>query len=503
MVDSYCERIAVEMKKERSFTITVIAFTVFFLFADQNLLAPNMEDAAEDFGMDEEEKDRYLGGYIALGFFIIGGLASCILGYWTDTSNRATLFGYVVFIGSVLNSLTYWVRTFWELFACRVMTGVAVGGSIPLMFSMIGDLYAASERVLVSTVLLCASGAGVACGQILAAYIGVELGWRAPFLVISIPSMLCAAIMYFFVKEPIRGEADAASIRNTSTGVDVRRSPSVERGDAVKLSDPQGVAPAYDEKITWEKLEVLVKTPSFILSLAQGAPGCLPWGMMYTFMNDFFHHDRGLSVINATYLLTVFGIAGILGALFGGHVGQILFNRNPRYQIALMGGSTLVGMVPILYLINAQPLSDPSTYPVTVVMAALGGFIININGPNIKVLLCNVVVPETRGCAFAVFALTDDIGKGLGPFIVSLFIEAFHDRVKAFNVVTVVGWGICGILLLCLGFTYKKDMDRVELVVAQALHTSKGKEQACANSDDEDSVHTKNSLHALLVPEET
>ncbi len=27
----------------------------------------------------------------------------------------------------------------------------------------------------------------------------------------------------------------------------------------------------------------------------------------------------------------------------------------------------------------------------------------------------NVCIPEVRGCAFAVFMLTDDLGKGLGP----------------------------------------------------------------------------------------
>ena len=106
-MEAWKAKVAVEMKKPRSFTVAVMALTVFFLFADQNLLAPNLQAAADDFGMDDEEKDRYLGGYIALGFFIIGGLASCIIGYWTDTCKRTTLFGYVVFFGEVSCALTF------------------------------------------------------------------------------------------------------------------------------------------------------------------------------------------------------------------------------------------------------------------------------------------------------------------------------------------------------------------------------------------------------------
>ena len=312
--------------------------------------------------------------------------------------------------------------------------------------------------------------------------------------------------MYFCVKEPVRGKADAVYLHSSAkVHEEVRENSPLSKGHAGTTT----ASPEYDEKISWEKLQILFVTPSFLLSLAQGVPGCLPWGMMFTFMNDYLHENRGLSVIDATYLLTVFGVAGIFGALFGGQVGQWLFNRKCTFQIALMGGSTLVGMLPILYLINTPSLGEGQKYTTTVFMAVLGGFIININGPNIKVLLCNVVVPEARGCAFAVFALTDDIGKGLGPFIVSLFIEAFHGRrILAFNIITLGGWGLCGILLLCLAFTYAKDMAVVEEAVKESLlmqPTSTAPGYSGSNDDydnDDDNDGVVNSLHVLLVDDD-
>ena len=44
-------------------------------------------------------------------------------------------------------------------------------------------------------------------------------------------------------------------------------------------------------------------------------------------------------------------------------------------------------------------------------------------------MLCqNVTYPENRGTAFALFNLSDDIGKGGGPVLVALLVRIFGDR---------------------------------------------------------------------------
>ncbi|KAK1744136.1 MFS transporter [Skeletonema marinoi] len=37
-----------------------------------NLMAPNLSTIAEEFGMDDDERDMKLGGMVALGFFFVG-----------------------------------------------------------------------------------------------------------------------------------------------------------------------------------------------------------------------------------------------------------------------------------------------------------------------------------------------------------------------------------------------------------------------------------------------
>ena len=73
--------------KNRKYTIILICIISFFMFADQNLIGPNLTLIASDFNIIEK-KDQYLGGYIPLFFWIFGGTVSLIIGYYTDKKSR-------------------------------------------------------------------------------------------------------------------------------------------------------------------------------------------------------------------------------------------------------------------------------------------------------------------------------------------------------------------------------------------------------------------------------
>jgi len=42
----------------------------------------------------------------------------------------------------------------------------------------------------------------------------------------------------------------------------------------------------------WSKVRQLLRSPSNLLIICQGLPGCLPWGMLLTFMNDYLAQVR-------------------------------------------------------------------------------------------------------------------------------------------------------------------------------------------------------------------
>jgi hypothetical protein len=56
---------------QRIYSSFFICVTVFFLFADQNLLAPNLSMIADEFNFNDMERDEKLGGNISFGFFVV------------------------------------------------------------------------------------------------------------------------------------------------------------------------------------------------------------------------------------------------------------------------------------------------------------------------------------------------------------------------------------------------------------------------------------------------
>ena len=83
-------------------------------------------------------------------------------------------------------------------------------------------------------------------------------------------------------------------------------------------------------------------------------------------------------------------------------------------------------MVPTAFLINLNPISgDNSSVVYPLILGVFSGFFITVTAPNMKAVLMNVNHPNTRGMAFSIYNLADDLGRGFGPFIISFFILQF------------------------------------------------------------------------------
>ena len=52
-----------------------------------------------DFGFDDAQRDKYLGGYVAAAFYMVGAPAALLFGYLSDTSNRRNLLFAAVLLG--------------------------------------------------------------------------------------------------------------------------------------------------------------------------------------------------------------------------------------------------------------------------------------------------------------------------------------------------------------------------------------------------------------------
>ena len=110
----------------------------------------------------------------------------------------------------------------------------------------------------------------------------------------------------------------------------------------------------HSETIQLNKILDLLKTKTVALCYLQGIPGCVPWSIITVFMSDYLSTDRGLSINQATFVFSVFGIGGLFGQILGGFFGQYLYNKDKRLQCLFMGVSTLTAILPMLSILNTD-----------------------------------------------------------------------------------------------------------------------------------------------------
>jgi len=148
-------------KSERNVTMGLLLTITCFLFMDQNLMAPNLTDIARSFNMTDIQRDTKLGGEISLSLFLVGAPVSLVVGFHADRVNRKILYSTVVLFGETGCLLTAFVEEYWHLFVLRALTGVALGGALPLIYSMLADMYPAPERPRASAFVGLTMGLGL------------------------------------------------------------------------------------------------------------------------------------------------------------------------------------------------------------------------------------------------------------------------------------------------------------------------------------------------------
>lgn len=379
--------------------VTLYLVTITILFADMNLLAPNLSVIADEFGMTDEQRDVNLGGLIALGFFFVGAPVSFLVGWLADSMNRSPLFAGTVFFGEIGCLMVYFVHEYWQLYICRVMTGVSVGGAIPVIYSVVGDLYPAKQRAAIAAVVTTGTGLGMGLGQAMA---GSVDSWRTPFLVVSIPGLICSGLV-LFIKDPPRGAKEEAvlerqrhrrpvpstlseSERRTpaafshgnktekmtleNCGMDLkvstlaasmpRRRDRIEPIDPIEAPENEGSGQSGEESeqetskyVSCRSTCELVKIPSVALTIAQALPGALPFGFCATFLNDFLQQERGYTKQEATGVLLTFGVGNAVGVIIGGCLGHFSYKKDVRGPPFVMGISLMLGCIPFYFLINS------------------------------------------------------------------------------------------------------------------------------------------------------
>ena len=412
-----------QLDKKDYLSLALLFTLSFFLFADQNLMGPNLSQIADEFGFNDIQRDVKLGGEISLVFWLIGGFFTLFFGYFTDIASRKKLLIISMLFGEIPCFLTGFVETYEQFFWLRALTGIGIGAIIPITYSLLADYFPSNMRSAATGYLGLVVGLGIGGGQLLAGITGPEYGWKISFIIVSVPNFIFLLLYALFATEPPRGKSDKNKTDLT--------------------------------KINYSIIKKLISKKTNILVFLQGIAGTVPWSVFFVYLTDYLAQDIGYSVQMASLVVFVIGLSAMIGGFVGGLVGNKLYNINPIYQPLLSGVCTFIGMIPTAFLINLNPVSTGASVTYPLILGVFSGFFITITAPNMKAVLMNVNQSNTRGMAFSIYNLADGLGRGFGPFIISFFILQFG-RQWGFNLANGI-WFFCGISILLMMKTYSKD----------------------------------------------
>ncbi len=388
----------------------ILAIAFFAVWSQQNLMAPNLTQMAEYFNFSPEQRDLYLGANIALATGVLSLPVSGALGFLADVvSSRIKLFAGTVCVGGIAAICTGMSDTYAHIYFSRFLSGGCMAGSVVIAFSILGDLFDAKDRNVASSGLTAMMGAGILMGQVFAGTVGDIYTWKIPFYVSGIFSIITSMMVLRFVNEPVRG------------------------GKEKVLQEMLASGTKYDRKLTLNGfIHAMTKNKTNIILMLQGFFTNVPWGIIFTFLNDYLSQEQGLSVPTSTFLVFCFGIGSAVGGVYGGIAGGACLKINRALLPLFMAGSTLLGIGPFLGLLDWNLKVIPIY---GIILGFSGGMIANLTSVNVRPCILNVNPPETRGAAMTANNLMVNVARGAGPSLITLSQSLFGvSRQFSFNV---------------------------------------------------------------------
>lgn len=407
---------------QKKLLLILMVAVMVVLNADGNVMAPTLPRIEAEFGVSDAD----IGGMMGL-FTLVGALVSLVWGYLADKASRKLLFVVSVAIGELPCLFSAFAPNYQVFFALRMLTGIGVGAAYPLVFSILGDIYDEKERPLTTAVLAMAFGLGNIVGAVVGGYLGDSLGWRIPFIIVAAPNLPLLLAFWFLVPEPRAAASEAATKELVEAGI------------------------LYPKKIRLADYAGLLKVRTNVALFIQGIAGTIPWGAFF-FLNKFLESGKGLSTAQATTVYLVFGVGMVAGTLLGGKLGGIAFGRSRRALPLFCAVTTFLGATAteaVVYL------------DVPVAILSLLGFsaaaLAAMTGPNMKTMLLDVNVPESRGPIFSIFNLTDSLGTGLGRWVAGLLSLAVG--LSGSIALCAAFWVLCAAVLWAAAFVFPADVD--------------------------------------------
>lgn len=255
----------------------------------------------------------------------------------------------------------------------RGLNGIGLAIVTPAIQSLVADSTDDSNRGMAFGWLQLTGNFGSIIGGLLSVLIASKSvagipGWRIAFHLVALISVIVGLLVRLFANDP---RFSKSNVRSTCQSTP-NKSFFSEMKDLLK------------------EAKSVMRIPSFQIIVAQGVSGSFPWSALS--FATLWLELIGFSHVTTALLWTLFVVAGSLGALFGGKMGDILSQRLPnsgRIMLSQISSGSAIPLAAILLL--ALP-DDPSTAFLHGLVLVIMGLCISWNGPATNKYVSMIVI---------------------------------------------------------------------------------------------------------------
>jgi MFS family permease len=385
-------------------------------------------------------------------------------GWWSDRHSRKKVLAFGCWFWGLFTLLTAVSSDYVSILMFRAITGIGLAVIIPTTNSLISDYFPPQRRgkaygwlgltgiigVVLGTLFMTAMPTDPSVGGFL---VFGFTGWRFGFIVWALVSMVIGLFVWGLVQDPLRG----------------------------------GFEPELVKTLTWQKAEKykvkrsdygkIMKNRTFVVILAQGVAGSIPWAgiafMIQWFENIFYQSipiDTANLLAGLLFVLLAIGVA--FGNLFGGWIGDRAKRWRPRSGRIIVAQISVFSGIPMTFVIFMLIPMAFDSFLLYALFGFLTGFLISFCGPINSSIFSDIFEPEIRASVFSVDRVFEGSVGALGTFFVGVIADStlFHSSMSYAEIASALGsamfimafvpWILCLIFYTIGYFTYPRDFER-------------------------------------------
>ncbi|THG04293.1 hypothetical protein TEA_000757 [Camellia sinensis var. sinensis] len=284
----------------------------------------------------------------------------------------------------------------------RGLNGIGLAIVTPAILSLVADSTDETNRGMAFGWLQLAGNFGSIIGGLCSvliastSFMGIA-GWRIAFHLVGLISVIVGVLVRLFANDPRFSDGNAkAQIPNKPFWSEMK--------DLVK------------------EAKSVMKISSFQIIVAQGVAGSFPWSALS--FAPMWLELIGFSHKTVAILWTLFVMAGSLGGLFGGKMGDILGQRFPNSGRIILSQISSVSAIPLAAILLLVLPDDPSTAFMHGLIMFIMGLCISWNGPATNSPIFAEIVPErSRTTIYALDRSFESILSSFAPPVVGILAQ--------------------------------------------------------------------------------